>query len=99
MNHPTKTTLYPHCYWKANGELHCQEVTVPTINETSVDFQSFQTPTSNYQPNQYRQEISHYEKPHAHCPFECDKKDCPSVPSTPRWIPPPQRHDRNPPFQ
>ena len=76
-----KNITYTNCYWHANGEMKCKQVTVPynpNQSQQNVEFDNFSTPNSNYKPNEYRQHFSYYEQPApqmcgANC--SCDKKE------------------------
>lgn len=60
-----KLNTYTQCMWNANGELSCQKVQYSKVNTPSkfLQFNDFSTPTENYKPNEYRKNLSYYEKP------------------------------------
>lgn len=60
-----KLNTYTQCMWNANGELSCQKVQYNKVNTPSkfLIFNDFSTPTENYKPNEYRNNLSYYEKP------------------------------------
>jgi len=60
-----KLNTYTQCMWNANGELSCQKVQYSKVNTPSkfLLFKDFSTPTENYKPNEYRNNLPHYEKP------------------------------------
>ena len=58
-------STYTQCMWNANGELSCQKVQFNKVNtpDKYTMFHDFSTPTKNYKPNEYRSNMSYYEKP------------------------------------
>lgn len=88
---------YTQCYWHANGNLVCQQVSIPYEQNRYkgyVEFDNFSTPNKNYDPNGYRRNLEYYEAPNNYsCNVPCGKCQTPEN-NNYEWMSPQETYDK-----
>ena len=82
------------CYWHANGELECKNISVNTKQETKsyVEFNTFSNPNMNYNPNAYHENYNYYQQPAKNCCFNQNNNS--GLPGNNNYIAPPKTFTR-----